>query len=275
MTEFELILTDALREEAREISMTTDQQRAADELRTRLDHSDRRRRGWYVAGAAAAAVAVVVVVALLLRPSGDTDSVPPVVDPTPSTVPYTTTNLDPAVTLQLPSWTEHASKEDGSTATATFAEGDCAGLNGENPCPADADLRLRLLTLKAFYLPGEQDITTEPSYDEYLAHLDALEPLGIATITDRVDISVDGRPATAMSVSTLVDAQAAVACYLTIDKAADCMHLIAGRDSRFAVVDQGDGNPPTVFYLSLNGDAPDREDRFAEFDTMIESATFG
>ena len=86
---------------------------------------------------------------------------------------------------------------------------------------------------------------------------------------------MDGRPATAMSVSTLVDAQGAIACYLTIDKAADCMHLVAGRDSRFVVVDQGAGNAPTVFYLSLNGDAPDRAERFAEFDAMVDGAKFG
>ena len=177
--------------------------------------------------------------------------------------------------MELPSWTEHATKEDGATATATFAEGDCAGLNGENPCPADADLRLRLLTLHSFYRPGEADITTDPSYDDYVAHLDALESSGIATISDRADIAVDGRPATVMSLSTLVDAQGAIACYLTIDKAADCMHLVAGRDSRFAVVDQGEGNPPTVFYLSLNGDAPDRDERFAEFDAMVDGAKFG
>ena len=44
--------------------------------------------------------------------------------------------------------------------------------------------------------------------------------------------------------------------------------------SRIAVVDQGAGTPPTVFYLSLNGDATDRAERFAEFDTMLASATF-
>ena len=52
------------------------------------------------------------------------------------------------------------------------------------------------------------------------------------------------------------------------------MPLIAGRAARIAVVDQGAGSPPTVFYLSLNGDATDRAERFAEYDTMLASATF-
>jgi hypothetical protein len=52
------------------------------------------------------------------------------------------------------------------------------------------------------------------------------------------------------------------------------MPLVAGRAARIAVVDQGADNPPTVLYLSLNGDATDRKARFAEFDAMLESATF-
>jgi hypothetical protein len=41
------------------------------------------------------------------------------------------------------------------------------------------------------------------------------------------------------------------------------------------VVDQTSVHlPPTVFYISLNGDAPDRADRFAEFDTMLDSVAF-
>ena len=275
MTQFELILTEALRDEAREIAMSTDQQRATEELRTRLDHDDRRRRrGWYVATAVAVAVGVVIA-ALVLRQTGKPDAVPPVIAPTPSTVAYTAENLDPTVSLQLPSWTEDATSEDGATATTTFAESSCAGLNGANPCPEDADLRLRLVTLKNFYRPGEADITTDPSYDVYVAHLDALEPSGIATISERADIEVDGRPATAMSVVALADAPGAIACALRFEAATDCMPLVEGRASRFVVVDQGEGNWPTVFYISLNGDAPDREERFAEFDTMVDSARFG
>ena len=50
---------------------------------------------------------------------------------------------------------------------------------------------------------------------------------------------------------------------------------IAGRAVRMAIVDQGaEGLPPTVFYLSLVGDAPDRANRFAEFDTMLEPVAF-
>jgi hypothetical protein len=78
-----------------------------------------------------------------------------------------------------------------------------------------------------------------------------------------------------MSLPMLLDAPGAVACARPCDPAVDCMPLIAGRAARIAVVDQGADNPPTVLHLSLNGDATDRKTRFAEFDAMLESATFG
>jgi hypothetical protein len=141
MTEFELILADALREEAKEISMTTDQQRAAEELRTRLDHSDRSRRGWYI-GAAAAVVAVgLVVAALVFRPGGDADGGPVVNDPSSGSepIPYTAIALTPPLDVELPPWTEQATIEDSGSASVTFAEAACAGLNGASPCPDDGD----------------------------------------------------------------------------------------------------------------------------------------
>jgi hypothetical protein len=277
MTEFELILADALREEAKEISMTTDQQRAAEELRTRLDQRDRRRRGWYI-GAAAVAVAIgLVLAALVFRPGGDADGGGPIAnDPSsgPAPIPYTANALTPPLSVELPPWTAQVNIDDGGTPSVTFGEGDCAGLNGASPCPDDADLKLRLLQLRYFFLPGDTLVTRHPSYADYVAHLDALPPEGIATISDRSEIQVGGRPATVMSLSMLLDAPGALACARPSDPAVDCMPLIAGRAARIAVVDQGADNPPTVLYLSLNGDATDRKARFAEFDAMLKSATF-
>jgi hypothetical protein len=257
--------------------MTTDQQRAAEELRTRLDHRDRSRRGWYI-GAAAAVVAIgLVVAALAFRPGGDADGGHIANDPSsrPTPIPYTANALIPPLNVELPPWTEHASIEGSESPSVTFGEGDCAGLNGASPCPDDADLRLRLLQLRTFFLPGDTVATRFPSYADYVAHLDALEPEGIATISDRSEIQVGGQPATVMSLSVLLDAPGAVACARPDDHAVDCMPLIAGRAARIAVVDHGGDIPPTVLYLSLNGDATDREARFAEFDAMLESATFG
>jgi hypothetical protein len=141
--------------------------------------------------------------------------------------------------------------------------------------PRRRGLRLRLLPLRYYFLPGDTVVTSHPSYSDYVAHLDALDEEGIATISDRSEIQVGGRPATVMSLSVLVDAPGAVACAGPVDTAVDCMPLIAGRGARIAVVDQGADTPPTVLYLSLNGDATDRDERFAEFDTMLASASFG
>ncbi len=275
MTEFELALASALRDEAKEISMSTDQQSAAEELRTRLDNSDRRRHVWYTGAAAAAVVVGLILWAVLARSSGQPDSAKVADDPSSApTIPYSASALNPRVDLELPSWTEHASHDGSVAGVARFDEGGCAGLNGASPCAADQDLKLRLVSVHYFFGTGDSVVTHDPSYAAYLAHLDGLEPDGIATISDRSDVEVGGRPGTVMSLSVLLDAPGALACARESDPAVDCMPLLEGRGARIAVVDQGAGTPPTVFYLSLNGDATDRAERFAEFDTMLASATF-
>ncbi len=280
MTEFELSIATALREEAKEIAMSTDQQRAAAELRTRLDQADHRRRRWYIAGAAAAAVVVgVIVIAFAVRPSGGTSGGSIANDPSPSptAVPFTASLLIPPVSLDLPPWTQDAERDAVETGVANWLEDrGCAGLDGENPCSEDQDLKLRLLSVRYLYPPGDDpEITQEPTYAAYVSHLDQLASLGFVTISDQSTLEVGGRPATAMSLSVLRDAPGAVACAEGIQPAVECFPLVAGRAARLVVVDQGSAAPPTVFYLSLNGDAPDREDRFAEFDSMLESVTFG
>ena len=70
MTEFELSLATALRNEAEEIAMQTDQQEASKELHVRLDRADRanrRQRVWYAAGAMAVAALVVVAAVVFSR----------------------------------------------------------------------------------------------------------------------------------------------------------------------------------------------------------------
>jgi hypothetical protein len=278
MTEFELSLATALRKEAEEIAMQTDQQQAAKELHVRLDRADRanrRRRVWYAAGAVAVAALVVVAAVVFSRQASRTDGVGPTTpDTSKAGVSTAATFLQPPAELVLPSWTRHASGGQSGYA-ALFEETSCAGLGGASPCPGDADLKLRLLTLRYFYPGGEPSLVQNPSYSDYVAALDSLGPAGIATITDRSTLTVGGRPATAISLEVLRDAPGAVSCPFPESPAETCAPLIAGRAARMAVVDQGaEGLPPTVFYLSLNGDAPDRADRFAEFDTMLSTVAF-
>lgn len=104
---------------------------------------------------------------------------------------------------------------------------------------------------------GSPVVSQDPSYAAYLIHLDGMAAVGIATITSRSPVTVGGRPATVVSLSVKRDAPGAIACAFASDQAADCASLVAGRTVRMAVVDQGTGKPPTVLYLSLNGDAPD------------------
>ncbi len=288
MTEFELALADALRDEAEEIAMSTDQQHGTEELHARLDQSDQHRRRWYVAGAVAAALVVaVLVIAFAVRPSGDSSGGEIATDPSPSAsaatsavpsaVPFTAPLLLPPVSLELPAWTQDADHDADQTGVANWLQDrGCAGLDGADPCAEDKDLKLRLLSVRYVY-PTDADlpIVQEPTYAAYVSHLDELAALGTIATSDRSTPDVGGRPATVMSLTVLTDAAGAVACTDGVQPAVDCMPLIAGRAARIAVVDQGSANPPTVIYLSLNGDAPDRAERYAEFDSMLSTVTFG
>ena len=278
MNEFELSLANALRDEAKEISMRTDQQQAANELRVRLDRADRTRRRRhfaYAAGAAAAAVLVLVAVVVTSRQASPTDGAGPAAPDESGAAPsFTATFLQPPLHATLPSWTEHADAQRNG-ASELFEESSCAGLYGASPCSDDADLKLRILTPFYFYPPGSLTTIEHPSYAEYVAAWDALESSGTATISDRSSATVGGRPATVMSLKVQEDAPGAIACPTATSSAvSQCAPLIAGRAVRVAIVDQGADAAPTVFYISLNGDAADRASRFAEFDTMLSTVGF-
>jgi len=133
-----------------------------------------------------------------------------------------------------------------------------------------------VLSVTLFYpQDGAPTMTRNPSYADYVSHLETLMTSGVAKITDRAPATVRGRSAVVMSLSVVHDAPGAVACAFESDPAAECSSLVAGRAVRMAVVDQGAGLPPTVVYLSLNADAPDHDERFTELDTTLGSVTFG
>jgi hypothetical protein len=190
-------------------------------------------------------------------------------------IPYSNSSLTPPISLSLPPWTAHASAG-GWFGSVLFAEADCADLGGRSPCSADQDLKLRVLSVTFFYpQDGAPTMTRNPSYADYVSHLETLMTSGVAKITDRAPATVGGRSAVVMSLSVVHDAPGAVACAFDSDPAAECSSLVAGRAVRMAVVDQGAGLPPTVVYLSLNADAPDHDERFTELDTTLGSVTFG
>ncbi|MBA2953754.1 hypothetical protein GON03_05455 [Nocardioides sp. MAH-18] len=234
-----------------------------------------RRRLAQIVAVCATAALVVVAAVVFSRQASRTDGVGPIKPDTPdSGVRYAASFVQPPLHVVLPSWTGHALTDQEGYA-ASFQEQDCAGFDGASPCPADGDLKFRLLTLRYFYPGGQRSVVQFPSYSDYVAALDALGPAGIAEVNDRSTVTVGGRRATVMAFEVLRDAPGAVSCAFPELPAESCAPLIAGRAVRMAVVDQGaEGLPPTVFYLSLNGDAPDRANRFAEFDTMLETVAF-
>ncbi len=61
------------------------------------------------------------------------------------------TSTAPTITLNLPPWTTHASAN-GRFGAAFFEESEsCASPGGQSPCPADKDLKLRLISVTVYY----------------------------------------------------------------------------------------------------------------------------
>jgi hypothetical protein len=146
------------------------------------------------------------------------------------TIPYFNSSLTPPISLSMPSWTAHVSA-DGSFGSVLFAEADCSDLRGKSPCAADQDLKLRVLSVTFFYPQGgAAAVTRNPSYADYVAHLDALATSGVARTIDRAPVTVGGRSAVVMSLSVLHDAPGAIACAFESDPAAaGCRVLVVRR----------------------------------------------
>lgn len=94
-------------------------------------------------------------------------------------------------------------------------------------------------------------------------------------MSGRSQTQVGGRPATVLTLAALRDVQGAMGCPGPDAAVADCFPIVAGRDLRLAVIDQGASTPPTLMYVSLNTGAADTAERFAEFDAMLASVEFG
>src|SRR5262249_22069330 len=143
-------------------------------------------------------------------------------------VTYAATFMQPPVHAVLPSWTRHVSSSPEGTWLTIEEQQGCARPNGESPCPADADLKLRLLPLRYFYPDGEPTLVANPSYADYVGAWDDLGPSGFARISDRSSVTVGGRPATVMSLVVLRDAPGSIGCPFREAHAVDCAGIVTG-----------------------------------------------
>lgn len=268
MNPFESTLVTALRDEALETAMNTDLNEGRDILENRLDDVDRGRRRWMVVGGALAATAAVAAIAYLAL--GRPVASPEPADPTPSpsataSETFRSSKFAFPFTARAPQWVSEALDEPTSENLRHVTWNRCEG----NICIGLTFLSLSVLD--PFGLEERSD-TAMPGYDAYLDYLDSLVASGKATISDRIDRTIDGRPAIVMTVMPLSEVPDGVGCEAGDGTTDDCWDFIEGVATRMAVVDVGSSNPLVILTRTppdnVNGPA-----WTAQFDPMLDSVT--
>ena len=270
MNDFGSALSAALHEEAREIMMSADMQQAEQRLQESMRKSRSERRTWTLVLAAAAVLVIVAGAAFMLsRPTA------PAVSPVEPTVQVTTESLTPNLTARLPGWTAAATYLEKDPGKVGWNQTDCSQQPG-GACPTGQDLRLRFFSVLAMYKPADgPTVTSEPTYAQYVSHIEGLQDAGAATVSEQRALTVGGLPATAFSVTPLAEEPGSIACENEFIAKPDCWAGISpGRELELVVVDQGAGLPPTVITMGMNSANTEQTQRFAEFQAMLDTIRF-
>ena len=279
MNDFASALSTALHEEAKEIGMSSDLQEAQRQLEQSMRSSDQRRRVWV---AVAAAAAVVLVVAGVYAGAASRDQAAPPATPTPTAsptqgqppvpFPLTADLLHPPLTAVLPSWVTIAAGgaqiEDGAYGYSPY--GGCPG----RLCADGNDRGVRLYSVEYMYpLPAGSKIT-KANYTAYVKAWKAVQQLGYGTLRDVGTTTVDGKPATTMTVTFTNPVTGLARCSDAGAARSDCWAVSAGRTFRMAIVDQGRGKPVTLLYEGWNTANPDAASYPAEFASWLATVRF-
>jgi hypothetical protein len=201
----------------------------------------RRRRELAMALAAVVLIVVAGVAFAVNRPTAQ----PTQPQPTPSqsarlTEPIPFDYLNPLLTVQLPLW---IGKSD------TY-------LRGAHYDQPNGDRAIALFSVDYMYPAGVAQIS-HPGYAALVNDWKALPTHTQATVRDVTGATVDGRPATMMTVSLMrqVDGFAYCEAAGSVRTDADaCVSIFPGRTYRIAIVDQGSTKPPTLLWESSTTD---------------------
>jgi hypothetical protein len=268
MNDFASALSTALHEEAQEIAMSADMQQAESQLQQSIRSADRRRRVWIALAAAAALVVAAAGLTLGIKRSPAQPTLP---QPTQSataemTVPLTFP-LTPAMTAQLPHWVLESGAND---------ENFTHGFGYSQP---QGDRSIKFLSVSYMYPLGATKIT-HPSYAELVAYWKAIQTRGYGTVADLAATTVDGKPATTMTVTVSKDIpQGFALCQEATDLRTNtdaCMGKIHNRLMHVVIVDQGKSFPPTLLWESTSSTAQDAASPPAtsEFATWLATVHF-
>ncbi len=266
MNTFESTLTAVLRDEAQELTMSIDQNRAAEELHSRLDDIEVSRRRWYVGVGAgvAAAVALIVFLGVIAKPVAQA----PPADPGPSASAtgsgssYATSEFRAPFSVAIPDWiATRAAVTSESTEHVTWSV--CSG----GSCTRQVVVRYRWLVPPTDTAPGRLML----GYDDYVAYLRSLEASGDISLSDVASTTVDGRSATVMTLLPSASFAGELGCETGGWQVDDCWRPAASTPVRVAVIQHEDY--PLVARVETPAGNPDA-DAAAQFDGVLASIRF-
>jgi hypothetical protein len=137
----------------------------------------------------------------------------------------------------------------------------------------DSSGKVRFLVPVSLYRPGSSVPEAPPR--DYLAYLQGLTRQGV-TFSDVTKITVDGHPATLMSVTSTNDSEllnGSLGCPKAgADRSGGCFGFQPGRSIRIAVIPVG--NSTLLAWARTSKDSPDTAAFFAMFEAMLKSVRF-
>ena len=262
MTELETAIVATLRAEAEGAAMTTDTTHEHDILENRLDHVDQRRRRVTWLGAVAAAVTIVLVVVGARAFTSSRTPEPVAPSPSASAPRHVTTAFRPTVSMVLPPWVATGkaviSRETDREAIWSVCDGDCG------KAPASVLGVVAIASVLDPSAPTGFSTVTKP--EQLLASLDRAAAAGSLAILERTTTTVDGFPATVMSLDELRSVPNGFGCELVNGQA--CFDLLADWD-RIAVIDYGGATVVVVASMPRTAPSATKADIASQFDQML------
>ena len=255
MNDFESMLSSALREEAEEISVSVDMNKADRSLDERLDGVDRGRRGHVLLALAGAAAAIVVIGAgaVVLRGHIPGAGVAQQSSRAVHQDPY----FAPPFSMELPAWVTSNNVAPHENSTYSWWP------------HCDAPATCADLSVSRYDSLALGSTTSSLGYVQYLDHLWALGEQKVLVLSGTKETTVDGRPAMEVWASSTTGKPLVLGC------AADsCQDVPANSVMRYVVIDMGAGRNPVVVFAQVAKANPQASAWLAQLDTVTRSLRF-
>jgi hypothetical protein len=268
MNDFASALSTALHNRALEIDMSIDMQQAERQLGQSIRSAQRRRRIWIAVTAVAAILIVTAGIALGIKvPKAQPTQPHPTTTSQQKPIQFGADKLRPTATILLPHWIV------GGDLNKNNDFNYAGGYGYEQP---HGSREIRLFSVGYMY-PLDAGTIAHPSYAALVAYWKAVQTHGYGTVSDVATTTVGGKTATAMTVTTTKQANGFAYCDNATNVPQDssaCAGVFPNQVMHVAIVDQGNTEPPTLFWESSTTADTTSPSAAAEFATWLATVRF-